>query len=119
MINFCVTCPSKVLVSWRIHGITTPNVTFRGFFHETESLFIEALSSSYFELDCSFVCATKEKMDLLDSDVKVLDVVSVFGPYIKFFVAEIGTKYQCLCIFFFNGIMVMASRPHGLLRLFG
>lgn len=84
IINFCVTCPSKVLVSWRIHEITTSNVTFRGFFHETASLFIEAQSSSYFELDCSFVSATKEKMDLVDSDLKILDVVSVFGPYIKF-----------------------------------
>ena len=74
--------------------ITTPKVTFRGFFQETGSLFIEAQSSSYFELDCSFVGATKEKMDLVDSDLKVLDVVSVFGPYIKFVVAEIGTKYH-------------------------
>ena len=30
--------------------------------------------------------ATKEKMDLVDSDLKVLDVVSVFGPYAKFVV---------------------------------
>ena len=69
MINVCVTRPSKVLVSWRIHGIITPNVTFRGFFHETGSLFIEAQSSSYFELDCSFIGATKEKVDLVDSDL--------------------------------------------------
>ena len=89
MINFYVTCPCKVLVSWRIHGITTPNVSFRGFFHETGSLFIEAQSSSHFELNC-----TKEKIDLVDSDLKVLDVVSVFGPYVKFVVAEIGREEQ-------------------------
>ena len=38
--------------------------------------------------------ATKEKIDLVDSDLKVLDVVSVFGPYVKFVVAEIGREEQ-------------------------
>lgn len=31
-------------------------------------------------------------MDAVDSDLKVLDVTSVFGPYAKFLVEEIGGR---------------------------
>ena len=42
------------------------------------------------ELHNNFVGSSKERIDLVDSNLKAMDVISVFGPYAKFLVEEIG-----------------------------
>ena len=39
---------------------------------------------------CTYIGSCKERMDLVDSNLRVLDVISVFGPYAKFLDEEIG-----------------------------
>ena len=95
MLNFTIhnRRDHKTLVPWRIHAVNPPDVTYRGFYHEHGSHFMEggsAHSSAIFELHSTFVGQSKEQMDAVDSDLKVLDVSSVFGPYTKFCVDEIG-----------------------------
>ena len=49
-------------------------------------------SMAMFELHSTFVGPSKEPMDVVDSDFKMLDVSSVFGLYTKFYVEEIGEQ---------------------------
>ena len=93
MLNFTVYNRSdrRTLVPWRIHGVNPPDISFRGFYHNEATRFIEGGSSaSRLELQSTFVGASKESMDLVDSSLKAMDVISVFGPYTKFIVEEIG-----------------------------
>ena len=82
------------LVPWRIQGIHPPNITFRGFFHEHGSRFIEgSLNSLGFELHSTFVGTSEERMDLLvNPGLQVVEVTGVFGPYAKFVAQEIGEQ---------------------------
>ena len=94
MLNFTVynRTASRTLVPWRIHGVNRPDITFRGFSYHEATRFIEggSLSTSRLELISTFVGTSKERIDLVDSNLKALDVISVFGPYAKFIVEEIG-----------------------------
>ena len=42
------------------------------------------------ELDSAFVGASKDKLDSVDCDMCVADVTSLFGPFVKFMVEEVG-----------------------------
>ena len=44
------------------------------------------------ELHSTFVGSSKDRLDAVDTDLKVLHVTSVFGPYAKFLVEEIGGR---------------------------
>ena len=93
MLNFTVYNRSdrRTLVPWRIHGVNPPDISFRGFHYNEATHFIERGSAaSQLELQNTFVGTSKERMDLGDSSLKVMDVISVFGPYTKFIVEEIG-----------------------------
>ena len=95
MLNFTVynRSNSRTLVPWRIHGVNPPDISFRGFYHNEATRFIEGGSAaSRLELQSTFVGASKERMDLVDSSLKAMDVISVFGLYAKFIVEEIGGK---------------------------
>ena len=65
-----------------MHAANTPDITYRGVYCEYGSRFIEggSLSTAMFELHDTFVGQSKEWMNIVDSDLKVLDVSSVFGP---------------------------------------
>ena len=42
------------------------------------------------ELDSAFVGASKHKLDSVDCDMCVADVTSLFDPFVKFIVEEVG-----------------------------
>ena len=93
MLNFTVYSKTarKTLVPWRIHGVNPPDVTFGGFYYQEGTRFVDGShSAAQLELHTTFVGSSKERMDLVDSELKVLDVIGVFGPYAKFLVEEIG-----------------------------
>ena len=95
MLNFTVynKTSRKTSVPWRIHAVTPPDLTFRGFYHQEGARFIEGGShSAQLELHSTFVGSSKDRLDAVDSDLKVLHVTSVFGPYAKFLVEEIGGR---------------------------
>ena len=95
MLNFTVynKTSRKTSVPWRIHAVNPPDLTFRGFYHQEGARFIEGGShSAQLELHSTFVGSSKDRLDAVDSDLKVLDVTSVFGPYAKFVVEEIGGR---------------------------
>ena len=67
------------------------NITFHGFYHREATRFIEGCSRvAELELSKVFVGRCKEALDLVDSEMTVLEVASVFGPYTKFIVEQIG-----------------------------
>ena len=85
----------KILAPWRIQLVNPPDVSFRGFFHETAVHGIESSNSGRYELQSTYVGKSKaEMMDEVDSDMKVLEVSQVFGSYTKFFAEEIGQAQQ-------------------------
>ena len=95
MLNFSVyeKCSRKTLVPWRISAVNPPDLTFRGFYHQEGTRFIERGSNSaQLELHSTFVGSSKDRLDAVDSDLKVLDVTSVFGPYAKFLTEEMGGR---------------------------
>ena len=95
MLNFTVynKTSRKTSVPWRIHAVNPPDLTFCGFYHQEGARFIEGGShSAQLELHSTFVGSSKDQLDAVDSDLKVLDVASVFGPYAKFLVEEIGGR---------------------------
>ena len=60
-----------------------PDITYQGFYHQ-EGLALQL------DLHSTFVGSSKERMDLVDSNLKAKDVISVLGPYAKFLVEERG-----------------------------
>ena len=81
------------VVPWRILGVNPPDLTFRGFYYKEGVRYIECgsdISATQLELDTTFVGRNKERMDLVDPDLIVLDIIATFGPYVKFLVEEIG-----------------------------
>ena len=56
MLNFCVYNKSnlKMVVPWRIHGVSPPDVTFRGFYYHEASRFIEGGSHSAAQLELHY-----------------------------------------------------------------
>ena len=65
-----------------------PNITFRGFYRTTVS--VRVAEPDRQELDSVFVGPSKEKLDLVDCGMCVADVTSLFGPFVKFVVEEVG-----------------------------
>ena len=60
--------------------MSPPNITFRGFYHREATRFIEGCSRvAELELSKVFVGRCKEALDLVDSEMTVLEVASVFG----------------------------------------
>ena len=61
MLNFTVynRSDSRTLVSWRIHGVNPPDISFLGFYHNEATRFIEGGSAaSRLELQSTFVGAS-------------------------------------------------------------
>ena len=96
MLNFTVyhRTARKTLVPWRINKVTPPDVTFRGFYHEQGSRFVQGRSSgpsaTLLELHATYVGSSKEQLDQVDPDLGVLEVIRTFGPYAKFLVEDAG-----------------------------
>ena len=69
-----------------------PDITCRGFYYQEATRFIKGRSASQLELHSTFVGSSKEKMYLVDSNLKAMDLISVFRLYAKFLVEEIGRE---------------------------
>lgn len=59
-----------------------PNVTFHGFYRTT--VLSTLVGEQNRELDSVFVGASKEKLDPVNCEMRVTDVTSLFGPFVKF-----------------------------------
>ena len=64
-----------------------PNVTFSGFYRTTVAAQLDEPNR---ELESVFVGPRKEKLDLVECEMCVADVTSLFGPFVKFVVEEVG-----------------------------
>ena len=86
LINFTVynKCTRKALLPWQISNIHPPTLTFRDHFHQELS---ERCPS-----DCSlsevFVGKAKDALDLVNSDLVILEVTPMFGPCVKYTVDQ-------------------------------
>ena len=93
MFNFTVYCQTcgKTLVPWRIHQVSPPNITFCGFYHREATRFIEGCNRmAELELSKVFFGRCREALDLVDSEMMVLEMASVCGPYTKFIIEQTG-----------------------------
>ena len=81
LLNFCVYCTSarRTLLPWKIAECPLPTFTFKQFYEEkVGSEFSDQV------LKQVFVGQTKESLDLVDNDLVVAEVLSVFGRYVKY-----------------------------------
>ena len=81
LLNFCVYCTSarRTLLPWKIAECPLPTFTFKQFYEEkVGSEFSDRV------LKQVFVGQTKESLDLVDHDLVVAEVLSVFGRYVKY-----------------------------------
>ena len=76
--------------------MTPPDVTFREFYHEQGSRYVQGRSSrpsaTLLELHTTYVGSSKEQLDQVDPDLGVLEVIDTFGPYAKFLAEDTGTS---------------------------
>ena len=88
MLNFTVYCKSsnKTIFPWRICAVNPPDVTFRRFYHKEMK---EQPGVDSLVLDSTFVGRSKDSLDAVDSDLRVLDVTGMFGPFAKFCVKDL------------------------------
>ena len=88
ILNYSVYCKSssRSLLSWRIASVSPPDATFRSFFNTSV---VDKLHTTR-ELHSTFVGSIKDKLDLVDSNLKITDVTTVFGPFVKFLVENIS-----------------------------
>ena len=70
-----------------------PDTTFCGFYYQEATCYIEG-GSSQLELHSTY----DGNSNLVDSNLKVMDVASVFGPYVKFLVEDIGSYYDIVSV---------------------
>ena len=89
LLNYSVYCKTarRCLLPWNIGPITPPNATFRVFFTANVAPLVQEPNR---ELEGTFVGSSKDKLDSVNCDMCVADVVSLFGPFVKFMVEEIG-----------------------------
>ena len=90
MLNFTVynRTACRTLVPWRIHGVNPLDITFRGFYIPQSDpgrirVDVETGAQQY------IVVTSKERMDLVDSNLKAMDVIGLFGPHAKFLLLKI------------------------------
>jgi len=72
------------IIDWKIQGLNPPSVTFREFF--SLSLANALKESNYKQLYGVYVGKNKIDFDLVDMDLRMYDVMAVFGRYVKFVV---------------------------------
>ena len=96
LINFTVynKCTRKALLPWQISNVHPPSLTFRDHFHQELS---ERCPS-----DCSlsevFVGKAKDALDLVNSDLVILEVTPIFGPYVKYTVDQQNVQVRSLSL---------------------
>ena len=79
LLNFSVYCTSarRTLLPWKIAECPLPTFTFKQFYEEKV---VSEFSDRVLKQD--FVGQTKESLDLVDHDLVVAEVLSVFGRYV-------------------------------------
>ena len=76
LLNFTVCESNKTVIPWRIKVADPPNLTFSQFFRDLEVVDLK--------LSLTYVGKAKDRLDLVDSDLVIADVTTLFGPYTKF-----------------------------------
>ena len=74
------------IIDWRIQGVNPPPVTFRDFF--SFNLAGALKESNYKQLYAVYVGKSKIDLDLVDMDLRMYDVMAIFGRFVKFVVEE-------------------------------
>ncbi len=85
IINYCVFCNTnkRSVLPWQICAVNPPSLTFRNFFL---SEVLPQRGNS--EIADVFVGKTKESLDRVNYELVIADVISVFGPFVKFNTTE-------------------------------
>jgi hypothetical protein len=88
LLNFTVYCQTaqKTLLPWRIASLTPPDATFRSFF---QNFVVPKVQEDGKDLVATYIGRGKEKLDAVDSDLGVAEVVSLFGPFVKYMVEDV------------------------------
>ena len=85
LLTYCVYCTSsrRTILPWRIGKCQVPTLTFKQFYDEQ-------VGSGYSDrvLKEVFVGQNKESLDLVDYDLTMAEVLSVFGRYVKYTVEQ-------------------------------
>ena len=80
---------SRTLLGWEIMRTLSPEATFESLFREKILLRINKplpCPRDQVQLESCFVGKEKHQLDKTSVDLPIADVVTTFGPYIKFFV---------------------------------
>ena len=72
------------IIDWRIQGLNPPTVSFREFF--SFNLANTLKDSNYKQLYAVYVGKTKMDLDPVEMDLRMYDVMVIFGRYVKFVV---------------------------------
>ena len=110
LINFTVYCNSskRVLLPWQISRVHPPSVTFQGYFHQE----LSAKCPDGFSLSQVYVGKGKYALDFVDLELVILEVTSLFGPFVKYTVdqsstepmeVDISLSFRLIVIFCFCG----------------
>ncbi len=84
LLNYSVYCVSsrKTILPWRTADCSLPSLTFKQFYDQ------HVVDCDYFDplyvLKQVFVGHSKENMDMVDYDIIVTEVISMFGWYLKY-----------------------------------
>ena len=75
---------NRTLSPWRIESVNPPNATFRSFFNQRSRL------DGVLDVDLvsTYVGKNKEDLDPVNDDLVVLEVINVFGPFVKYLVDD-------------------------------
>lgn len=86
MINYCVycNCKKRSVLLWKICSVNPPSSTLRSFFVSEIKPHCEDNS----EISDVFVGKTKDSLDRVNSELVITEVIAVFGPFVKFTVAQ-------------------------------
>ncbi len=82
IINYCVFCITnrKSVLPWQICAVNPPSLTFTNFFLSE----VLPQCGNRCEISDVFVGKTKESLDHVSCELVIADVISVFGPFVKF-----------------------------------
>ncbi len=90
IINFTVFCNTtkQTLLPWKITSVHPQSQTFKAFYESTKF--------PRTTLCQSYVGKSKDCLDLVDPSLIILEVASVFGSFVKLFLATGNNNYDVM-----------------------
>ena len=87
IINYSVYCNSKrrSILPWQISSINPPSLTFRNFFLAE----VRPRCEDNCEISDVFVGKSKDSLDRVNIELVIADVISIFGPFVKYTVGQV------------------------------